>query len=83
MAQKVYDYYLKLNVKIKKLMKSGFMFSMFVLIISGLILCTYQLFYCAPVLYYVGLSLFKLSLIYFVTFLCFGFAFNKIVEEIN
>lgn len=83
MAQKVYDYYLKLNVKIKKLMKSGFMFSMFVLIISGLILCTYQLFYCTPVLYYIGLSLFKLSLIYFVTFLCFGFAFNKIVEEIN
>lgn len=83
MAQKVYDYYLKLNVKVKNLMKSGFMFSMFVLIVSGLILCTYELFYGSPILYYVGLSLFKLSLIYFVTFLCFGFAFNKMIEEMN
>lgn len=83
MAQKFYNYYLKLNIKIKKIMKLGFTFSMFVLIISGLILCTYELFYSSPILYYVGLSLFKLSLIYFVTFLCFGFAFNKMIEEMN
>ena len=81
MLKKIYDYYLKLNIKIKNLMKYGFIFSMFILIISGLILCTYELFYSAPVLYYIGLSFFKLSIIYFVTFLCFGFAFNKMIEE--
>lgn len=83
MTQKIYDYYLKLNIKIKNLMKSGFKFSMIILIISGLVLCTYKMLYSAPILYYIGLSLFKLSLIYFVAFLCIGFAFNKIVEEIN
>lgn len=83
MFKKFYDYYLKINVKIKNLMKSGFIFCIFILIISSLILCTYKLFYPAPVLYYIGLLLFKLSIIYFVTFLCFGFAFNKMIEEIN
>ena len=71
-----------LDTKIKNLMKIGFLFSFNIFIISCLILITYKLFYNSPFLYYIGLHILKLSCVYFVSFLCFGFAFNKIINEI-
>ena len=55
---------------------------MVITILSGLILFTYNLILNAPILYYLGTYLFKLSLIYLVTFFCFGFTFNRILDEI-
>ncbi len=82
MLKHVYKYYLNFDTKLKNLMKHGFLFSFFMLIIAAFILFTYRFFYTLPLLYYIGLSLFKVSIIYFVTFLCFGFAFNKILSDI-
>ena len=81
MIKNLYNYCLDLNIKIKKIMKYGFIFSLLIVIISSLILFTYNLFYGSPILYYIGLSFFKLGIIYFVAFLCFGFSFNNLLNE--
>ena len=78
----LYNNFIELNSKVKNLVKYGFYFSACILLISMLILFTYEFFYTTPILYYTGINTFKLSATYFVTFLCFGFAFNKILNEI-
>ena len=72
----IYKYYSNFNFKIKKILSFGFVFSL-------LILSTYFSTYTNPILYYVGISVFKLSIIYLVTFICFSFAFNKILDDIT
>ena len=81
MLKFIYKSFVKLNYKIKKIVKFGFEFSLLIAVLSELILFTYIFLLKIPNLYYLGIGLFKLSLIYFVTFLCFGYSFNKILTE--
>ena len=83
MLKKMHNYYFKIDLKIRHLMKSGFIFSYTIILLSCLTLFTYKIFYNSPILYYIGLNIFKLGITYFVTFLCFGFAFNRIINEIR
>lgn len=82
MFEHINYYYSKLDNKIKIIMHYGFIFSFVLMIISCFVLFTYLFFYNSPILFYIGLSIFKLGLVYFIAFFCFGFAFNKIMEEI-
>lgn len=79
----IYKYYLNFNFKIKKILNFGFVFSFLISLFSAFILSTYFSTYTNPILYYVGISVFKLSIIYLVTFICFSFAFNKILDDIT
>lgn len=79
----IYKYYSNFNFKIKKILSFGFVFSLLILLFSAFILSTYFSTYTNPILYYVGISVFKLSIIYLVTFICFSFAFNKILDDIT
>ena len=65
------------------LMKSGIRYSFYISIISTLILLTYDFVYTAPIIYYIGISLFITSLFFMVGFIICGFAFNKIKRELK
>lgn len=79
----IYKYYSNFNFKIKKILSFGFVFSLLISLFSAFILSTYFSTYTNPILYYVGIYVFKLSIIYLVTFICFSFAFNKILDDIT
>ena len=79
----IYKYYSNFNFKIKKILSFGFVFSLLISLFSAFILSTYFSTYTNPILYYVGISVFKLSIIYLVTFIYFIFAFNKILDDIT
>ena len=72
---------IKLENPIKKLMKSGFIFSFQLCILATIILATYDFFYTAPNLYYIGISLFKSSLMFFAYIIICGFAFDTIKKQ--
>ena len=66
---------------IKKIMKYGFYFSFILCMISASILFTYQRFYAMPDLYYIGLSLFKTSLTFAISFFICGIAVDRIKKQ--
>lgn len=67
--------------KTKNILKYGMLFSLFVCIISLLILLTYH-FFTNPDLYYIGLSVFKLSLFLVVEFVVCALAVDTIRQQI-
>lgn len=71
----------EIDIKILKVMNSGFKFCLFIAIISTLILLTYDYVFKSPILYYSGLLLFKSSLFFFVDFIVCGFAVDTIRKE--
>lgn len=73
----------KFEPAILLLMKSGIRYSSYISIISILILLTYDFIYAVPIVYYIGISLFRTSLFFIVGFIICGFAFNKIKRELK
>ena len=71
----------KLETKTKTIMKYGFISALLVSIISCIILLTYETVYASPDLYYIGLQVFKISLIIGVSFFVCGFAVDTIKNE--
>lgn len=67
--------------KTKNVFKYGMLFSLFVCIISLLILLTYH-FFTNPDLYYIGLSVFRLSLFLIVEFVICALAVDTIRQQI-
>lgn len=67
---------------VKKIMKYGFYFSFFLCMISASILFTYETFYAIPDLYYIGLSLFKTSLTFAISFFICALAVDSIKKQI-
>lgn len=68
---------------VSKLVKYGFLFCFILCIFSCLILFTYELFFSLPILFYIGYTLFKSSLMFAVTFFICGISFDKIKKELN
>lgn len=68
--------------KTRKILKYGIYFSLCVCIISLLILLTYHFNITDPNLYYIGLSIFKLSLFFTVEFIICAFAIDTIKQQI-
>ena len=71
-----------LDVQFKKILHKGLLFSFALCIISTLILFTYELFYEIPNLYYIGLSLFKSSVMFGCVFIMCAIGFDTIKNEI-
>lgn len=78
MVQNLLNKLKKLDNKTKQIMKYGYLSAFVVSIISCIILLTYQAAYASPDLYYIGLQVFKMSLMICVSFFVCGFAFDKI-----
>ena len=70
-----------LNIKIKKIMETGFCFSLIVCLLSILILYTYHKTHYSPIMYTIGTILFKTSLMFFASFIICGIVFNKLIEN--
>lgn len=70
-----------LDKKIKKIMHIGFIFSFILCIIAILSLFTYEFFYSNPPLFYIGISLFRTSLMFACTFFICGIGFDTIRNE--
>lgn len=70
-----------LDKQIIKIMDSGFAFSFILSIISALSLLTYDFFYSLPTLFYIGLNLFKTSLMFASMFFICGIGFDTIKNE--
>lgn len=66
-----------------KIMKYGFIFSLSICLLSSILLFTYEIFYALPDLYYIGLSLFKLGLMFYVEFIICGIAVDSIKKQLN
>lgn len=80
MMKQIIDKFNSLEEKIQVIMKHGFKFSFAVCILSILILLTYQ-FCNYPDLYYIGLSVFRLSLFFAVEFIICGIAIDTIKKQ--
>lgn len=70
-----------LDKKIKKIMNVGFNFSFMLTILACLSLFTYNNFYNFPILFYVGISLFRTSLMFACTFFICALGFDTINKE--
>ena len=71
-----------LDESVKKLMCKGYSFSFLLCIFASLTLFTYEIFYHNPTLYYIGLSLFRTSLMFACTFFMCAIGFDTIKKEI-
>ena len=81
MLNMIKDKFKNLEKNIIKIMKGGIEFSFGICLISILILIVYQTFFALPLLYYIGLILFKTSLIFIMQFIICGFAFDTIKKQ--
>lgn len=72
-----------LDIKVKNIMKYGFLFSLIFCLFSILILYTYHKTNHSPLAFTIGIILFKTSIMFFVDFFICGIAFNNIKKNMN
>jgi len=70
-----------LDLKIVKLMKIGFIISFIICLLSSSLLFTYQFIISMPILFYIGISLFRTSLSFGVTFFICGLGFDTMKKQ--
>ncbi len=73
----------KMDHSIIALVKSGIKFCFGILVVAAIILLAYDLAYSLPLVYYIGISLFKTSLFFMACFIICGIAFNKIKVDLG
>lgn len=81
MFKSIIDNYKNLDKLTYKIMKYGLMFCFALCIISVVILLTYEVFITSPSIYYLGLSLFKLSINFGIEFIVCGFVVDGIRKQ--
>ena len=75
--------YKNLNNITYKIMKKGFIFCFILSVLSSILLLINMIFFHNPDYFYIGLSLFKLSLIFAVEFIICGFSVDLIKKQLN
>ena len=65
-----------------KIMKNGLKFCFCICIVSVLILIAYNIFGISPFTYYIGINLFRLSLIYGIEFIICGLVADSIKKQL-
>ena len=80
MFNTIVNIFTNLDIKIKNIMKKGFLFSFMFCIFSVIILFLYHSFNIYPILFSIGSILFKTSLMFFTDFIICGVAFDKILK---
>lgn len=77
------DKFINLDKSVHTLMIRGFNFSFLVCFISVFLLFTYDFFYSLPILFYIGISLFRTSLSFLVTFIICSIGFDTLKKEMS
>lgn len=75
---KLFSLFNNLENSTHKIMKNGLSFCLFLCIISIIILITYRSINPSPLLFHIGISLFKLSLYYVLGFITCGLVIDNI-----
>lgn len=73
----------EMDTSILKIMKTGLRYAFGLMLISCMVLLTYNLIYPNPTMYEIGISLFKSSAFFVVDFIVFGVSFNKIKQDLK
>ncbi|MCI8444711.1 MAG: hypothetical protein HFJ37_06190 [Clostridia bacterium] len=82
MVKKIFDSYKSFERITCKILKSGLEFCLLLCVLSVSILLTYNLLIPSPMVYYIGISLFKLSLIFGIEFIICGFVTDGIKKQL-
>ena len=82
MIKKIIESYNSFEKVTSKIMKNGLKFCFILCLISVFILLTYNLDFPSPFVYYIGISLFKMSLIFGIEFIVCGFVVDGIKKQL-
>ena len=82
MLKKLLDSYKKMDNMANKILKKGLKFCFVLCIVSILILLTYMVMFSSPNLYYIGISLFRLSITFSIEFLICALVVDSIKKEL-
>ena len=82
MLKKIITYYKNLDKNTYKLLYKGLEFCFLLASFSAFILLSYILFLQAPLVYYIGINLFRLSLVFGVEFIICGFIVDSIKKQL-
>ena len=82
MINNIINSFKNLDKLVKQIMKIGLKFCSILGMLSLIILVTYNLSFTIPIVFTIGLILFKLSLIFGVEFIICGFAADRIKKQI-
>lgn len=82
MINNILNSFKDLDKLVKKIMKQGLKFCSILGMIALIILVTYNLSFTLPILFTIGIILFRLSLIFGVEFIICGFAADRIKKQI-
>lgn len=82
MFKKILENYKNFEKITYKILKNGLKFCLVLCIISISILLTYNLFILSPSIYYIGITLFRLSLIFGIEFIICGFVTDGIKKQL-
>ena len=82
MINKIITYYKKLDKTTYKILYKGLEFCLLIASFSAFILLSYILFFKIPLIYYIGINLFRLSLVFSVEFIICSFIVDNIKKQI-
>ncbi|MCI8410999.1 MAG: hypothetical protein HFJ40_00825 [Clostridia bacterium] len=82
MFKNIINNYKNLEKSAYKIMKTGLKFCFALCIISISILLTYEVFITSPYIYYIGMSLFRLSIIFGIEFIICAFVVDGIKNQL-
>ena len=82
MLKKIINSFKSLDNLTFKIMKNGLKFCFCVCILSIIILVTYNLVFLSPFLYYIGINLFKISIIFGIEFIVCGLVVDGIKKQL-
>ena len=82
MIKTILNNYKQLDNLANKILKKGLKFCFALCIISIAILLTYMMIFSSPTLYYIGISLFKLSITFSIEFLICALVVDSIKKEL-
>lgn len=82
MLKKIITYYKNLDKNTYKILYKGLEFCFLLASFSAFILLSYILFLQAPLVYYIGINLFRLSLVFSVEFIICGFIVDSIKKQL-
>ena len=82
MIKKIITYYKNLDKTTYKILYKGLEFCFLLASFSAFILLNYMLFFEVPIIYYIGINLFKLSLVFSVEFIICGFVVDNIKKPL-
>lgn len=82
MVNNIINSFKNLDKLVKKIMKIGLKFCSILGMISLIILVTYNLSFTVPIVFTIGLILFKLSLTFGIEFVICGFVADRIKKQL-